>query len=129
MKKHTPHAFVNQLLVCLLVSICFGGSVGLGTVWMRHQVSIAADMNRALKNRISKLEEKISALSVEILQEQTPDVLRRRNESMRIGLVEVKDPQIVRVVEDPVALLVARRNRERAEESFVVGIHLADLAR
>ena len=36
MKKTDTHAFVNQLLVYTLVMICFSGSIGLGTVWLRH---------------------------------------------------------------------------------------------
>ncbi|MEO5961395.1 MAG: hypothetical protein ABIZ49_03470 [Opitutaceae bacterium] len=129
MKKNGTHAFVNQLLLCLLVTICFGGSIGLGTVWTRHQISIVANRNRALGKEISKLEEKISAKTAEIFKEQTPEVLRRRNVAMRLGLIEVKDTQIVRVPADPVRQLAARRNSELLREPPAANSRFAALER
>ena len=51
MNKHVPHAFVNQLLVYALVLIGFGGSMGMGAVWLRHQMSVTAEANRRLESR------------------------------------------------------------------------------
>jgi hypothetical protein len=129
MKKNGTQAFVNQLLVCLLVTICFGGSIGLGTVWMRHQNSIVANANRVLGKQISSLEEKISATAAEILKEETADVLRRRNDAMRIGLMAVKDTQLIRVTDDPARGLAARRNRELFLEPPAAAFRIAVLDR
>ena len=53
--KQNSQAFVNQIVVCLLVTICLGGSVGLGTVYMRHQISSTANVNRQLTTEIAEL--------------------------------------------------------------------------
>jgi hypothetical protein len=121
MKKNDTHAFVNQLLVWLLVTICSGGSIGLGTVWMRHQISITANTNRQLTDEIAKLERLIDARKSEVVREQAPAVLRQRNQLMRLGLVEVDDRRVIRVTEDPVQRLVARRNRELLRDTFTAG--------
>jgi hypothetical protein len=34
---------VNQFMVYALVAICGSASIGLGTVWMRHQISIGGN--------------------------------------------------------------------------------------
>ena len=56
MNKKDTHAFVNQLLVYTLVMICFSGSIGLGTVWLRHQISITANNTKRLEQRIVESE-------------------------------------------------------------------------
>jgi len=43
------HAFINQFFLCTLFTICFSGSIGLGTVWMRHQISLTANANKVLE--------------------------------------------------------------------------------
>jgi hypothetical protein len=121
MKKNDTHAFVNQLLVWLLVTICSGGSIGLGTVWMRHQISITANTNRQLTDEIAKLERLVDARKSEVVREQAPAVLRQRNQLMRLGLVEVDDRRVIRVPEDPVQRLVAHRNRELLRDTSPVG--------
>ncbi len=44
--KTNSSAFVHQLVLCLLVTFAVAGSTGLGTVWMRHQISTTANTNR-----------------------------------------------------------------------------------
>jgi hypothetical protein len=112
MKKSDTHAFVNQLLVCVLVTISFGGSIGLGTVWMRHQISVTAKTNRELNARIIALDRSLAAIRSEVEGEQSIDVLTRRNAELALGLVEVTAPQVAHVNEDPVRRLATRANRE-----------------
>jgi hypothetical protein len=112
MKKSDTHAFVNQILVCVLVTISFGGSIGLGTVWMRHQISVTAKTNRDLNASIIALDRKLSEIKSEVDGEQSIDVLTRRNTELALGLVEVTAPQVAHVNDDPVRRLATRANRE-----------------
>jgi len=112
MKRNDTHAFVNQLLVCLLVTICLGGSVGLGTVWMRHQISVTANANRLLVARIAEVERHLAETTALVATEQGLDVLRRRNAEWHLGLAPVNEAQVARVSDDPVMRLAERRNRD-----------------
>lgn len=110
--KNNSHAFVNQLLVFVLVTISLGGSVGLGTVWMRHQISSTANTNRALAAQIVEIERRVAETTTLIESEQSPELLRQRNQRWRLGLMPVSESQKIHVAEDPVRRLAARVNRE-----------------
>ena len=112
MKRNDTHAFVNQLLVCLLVTICCGGSIGLGTVWMRLQISVTANANRSLATHLAEVERQIAETTALIASEQDLDVLRRRNAEWHLGLAPVTEAQVARVPDDPVLRLAALRNRD-----------------
>ncbi len=109
-RKRTD-AFVNQLMVYALVAICGTGSIGLGTVWMRHQISIAANANKVLEASIADLERRIQETDAAIAAEQDPAVLIRRNADWRLGLVPPGETQVRRISEDPVTRLAAIHNR------------------
>lgn len=112
MNKKDTHAFVNQLLVYTLVMICFSGSIGLGTVWLRHQISITANNTKLLEQRIAESERHLSELNTQVTAEQSIDVLARRNTEWKLGLVLPKEPQVVRVSESPERRLASRNNAE-----------------
>lgn len=111
MKKNSS-AFINQIVVFVLVTLCFGGSVGVGTVWLRHQISTTANANRVLAAQIVELERRIAETRTLVESEQSPELLRQRNDRWRLGLVPVTEAQKVNVNEDPVRRLAARANRE-----------------
>ena len=110
MKKNS-HAFVNQLLVCLLVTIGFGGTIGLGTVWMRHQISVAANENRKLTADIGELNRRIKENETVIETDQRADALRHLNNRMGLGLVPLNEVQIEPITEDPVKRLIKNARR------------------
>jgi hypothetical protein len=110
--KKNAHAFANQLFVCLLVTIFCGGSIGLGTVWMRHQISVTANANRVLAARLAEFERHIAETKTLIERAQRPDELRRLNADFRLGLAPVSEAQVMHVTEDPVRRLAARANRD-----------------
>jgi hypothetical protein len=112
MNKTDTHAFVNQLLVYTLVMICFSGSVGLGTVWLRHQISVTANNTKAIETRMTEIERRIAETSALIAAEQSPDRLEQKNTSFALGLVRPSEQQTVRVNESPEQRLLARRNNE-----------------
>ena len=111
MKKNSQ-AFVNQLLICLLVTMTCGGSIGLGTVWVRHQNSTTAKVNRALAARIAEVERRNDELTTLIQGEQRPELLRRRNAEMRLGLVPMNEVPVVHVADNVNDRLVERANRD-----------------
>jgi hypothetical protein len=104
-------AFVNQFMVYALVAIFGGASIGLGTVWMRHQISLVANTNKVLEATIAGLERRIEETDAAIASEQDPDVLIRKNDFWKLGLVAPAETQVRRVGENPVLRLAALRNR------------------
>lgn len=108
----SSRGFVNQLLAYTLVMIGFSGSIGLGTVWMRHQISITADNNRVLDARIAEIERHLAEVTTAAETERDTSVLLRRNTEWQLGLVPPQQTQIVHVGDDPVMRLAAKRNRE-----------------
>ncbi len=115
MKTSDTRAFVNQFVVGLLVTIGFGGTVGLGTVWMRHQVSVVADDNRVIEQQIDAVTRQIADTSTRVESALNADTLLAENESMRLGLVPMTEPQMIPVTEDTIGRLVARSNRRLFE--------------
>jgi hypothetical protein len=105
-------AFVNQFMVYALVAICSSASIGLGTVWMRHQISLVANENKDLETAIAKVEHQIEETDAAIAAEQDPAVLNRKNTEWRLGLVPPGETRVRRVTEDPVARLFAIQNRK-----------------
>lgn len=110
-KRIRTEAFVNQFLVYALVAICGSGSIGLGTVWMRHQISVAANANKVLEASIADVERRIEETNAAIAAEQDPVVLNRRNTDWRLGLVPPGETQVRRISDDPVMRLAALHNR------------------
>jgi hypothetical protein len=111
MNRTSNQAYVNQLLVYTLVMICFSGSIGLGTVWMRHQISLAANATKVLDARIAELDRRLSETKAVLEAEQDPAVLKQRNAEWHLGLVQPNPDQIVHLPGDSVMRLAAKRNR------------------
>jgi hypothetical protein len=110
MKKNSQ-AFVNQLVVCLLVTMTFGGSIGLGTVWIRHQISVTAKANRALLAEIAEVNRRSDDIEALIRSEQRPELLRQLNLDFRIGLVPMNEVPVVQVTENVTQRMVERATR------------------
>ena len=129
--KFSNHAFVNQLLVYTLVMICFSGSIGLGTVWMRHQISLTANATKVLDARIAELDRRLNETKAVLEAEQDPAVLKQRNTEWHLGLAQPTPEQIVRLPEDPVQRLAAKHNRGLFNDGVspvTVALRVADLA-
>jgi len=96
--KSASRAFVDQFMVYTLVAICGCSTIGLGTVWMRHQISLAANANKVLESQIADVERHIEETDAAVAAEQDPSVLNRRN--------------VHRIAEDPVMRLASTHNRK-----------------
>lgn len=120
MKTTGNHAFVNQLLICLLVTFSFGGTIGLATVWLRHQNALLARSNRALEAKIAEVRRSVTEWSAMVESEKSSDVMRRRNAEFQLGFAPANDKQIVHMPEDPIQRLAAR-NRGELPAGVVIG--------
>ena len=109
--KRNSQAFVNQLLICLLVTMMGSGSIGVGTVWLRHQNSLTAKANSALVARFAEVERRNDEVNTLIQGEMRPDLLRRRNVEMGLGLVPMNELRIIPVRENITDRMVERANR------------------
>lgn len=126
MKKSEPHAFVNQLLVYTLVVIGFSGSIGLGTVWLRHQISVTANTAKQLEARFNEVERHIREKEAEIARAESPAMLEYLNEHWQLGLQPPAPAQVQHIEADPVRLLAAKRNRALfADEPVAVSFQVA----
>jgi hypothetical protein len=114
--RTTNHAFVNQFVIYTLLTICFSGSIGLGTVWMRHQISITANANKVLEARLAELKRHLAETNTAIEIQQSPAVLRQRNASMNLGLIL---PEVQSVTESPTLRLVAKSSRALFDDRAV----------
>lgn len=114
--KNNAQAFVNQFVILALVTIFCGGSVGLGMVWMRHQISTVANRNRVLAADFERVQKLVREKATEVETEQRPEILRQRNAEMRLGLVPLNDVPVVHVPDDVVRRLAERAQRVSAGE-------------
>jgi hypothetical protein len=118
MNRTSNQAFVNQLLVYTLVMICFSGSIGLATVWMRHRISQTANATKLLDARIAEVDRRVNETTAVMEREQDDAVLKERNQKWHLGLAQPNPEQIVRISGDPTLKLAAKRNRGLYRDSF-----------
>jgi hypothetical protein len=122
MKKTETHGFVNQLLVYTLVMICFSGSIGLGTVWLRQQMAQTANRIRQMEVRSDAIERHLAETNASIAMESSSDVLAQRNAVWNLGLIAPKEAQIVRVTEPVEDRLARKRHDELFREPTVASV-------
>lgn len=110
MKFPGTQAFVNQMVVYVLVTLAGGGVVGLGAVWMRQQITATANANKALERDVANLRRQLDLLNVQVEQESTNSVLERRNVEWRLGLEQASRDKVTRLTGDARMLLAAKRD-------------------
>ena len=112
MRTSTAYAFINQLLVYTLVMLVFTGSIGFGTVWLRHEISLAANRNKLLQADLAEVQRQLDQFTAEIAAAKNPDTLIRLNSEMRLGLVPPREEQSEHVAVDVGQRLAAKRNQD-----------------
>ncbi|HVU17650.1 MAG TPA: hypothetical protein VHD32_12040 [Candidatus Didemnitutus sp.] len=112
MKPPPANAIVNQLVAHTLGLFVFGGSLGLGAVWMRQEIFSTANRNRTLEMKIADADRRLDEISAEVATAMNPESLLTRNTSLRLALAAPKEPQVMRVNESPELRLSAKHNRE-----------------
>ena len=53
MRPPPTHSFVNQLIALTLLLLVFSGTLGLGAVWVRQEISGTANRSRALEVKLA----------------------------------------------------------------------------
>ena len=120
MKKATSQsALWNRLLIATVLLLLFAGTIGLATVWLRHQVSEVAAANQSAQVRIAELDRRIAEVNSQVASGLSPEVLLRQNTRLRLGLAAPRDNQIIRVDEEVEIRLAAKRNAELYTTSVV----------
>jgi len=112
MRPPPAHAFVNRLVALTVLLFMFAGSLGLGAVWFRQEISQTANRSRAIEGRIADVERRLDEVNAEVAAAVNPDALLRQNEAMRLGLAAPREIQVVRVAGSPELRLAAKRNSE-----------------
>jgi Tfp pilus assembly protein PilN len=125
MKKSATSAFINQLIVYTLVMVAFTGSIGFGTVWLRHEISVAANRNKNLQTHVDEVQRHLDQLIAEIAAAQTPDALIRLDSLLRLGLDTPRQEQIEYVA----ASVEQRVAAERSASVFLAEVQPGVLRR
>jgi hypothetical protein len=112
MKPPPANANINRLIALSLLLLVFSGTLGLGAVWVRQEISQTANRSRALVARIADVERRLDEVNAEVAAAVNPDVLLKQNHAMRLGLGTPKEAQVVRVDGSPELWLASKRNRE-----------------
>jgi hypothetical protein len=116
MHSASSRAFVNSLVVYSLVAIGCTGSVGLGMVWSRHELSMLARDNKQLSTQISTLDRQSQETLAEIAAQQDPVALLASNERWHLGLVPPDPDHLEHMTTDPEIYLASKRNRGLFED-------------
>lgn len=112
MRPPPAHSLVNRLIALTVLLLVFAGSLGLGAVWFRQEISQTANRSRALEGRLADIERRLDAVNEQVAEAVTPRVLCAQNEAMRLGLAVPREIQVVRVGGSPELRLAAKRNQE-----------------
>lgn len=112
MRPPPTHSLVNRLIALTLLLLVFAGSLGLGAVWFRQEISATANRSRTLEGRLADVERRLDEVNAQVAAAVNPDALLRQNEVMRLGLAAPREIQVVRVAGSPELRLAAKRTAE-----------------
>jgi hypothetical protein len=128
MRTSNSRAFVNQVVVGTLFAIGAGGSAGIGSVWMRHQISVTAQANKAIENRLVEVGRLTEQTSAWIAEEQDMTALLKRNAQWHLGLMPPQDGQVQTMPGDSEAYLIAKRDRGLFQDHGPLGDGLSPVS-
>lgn len=112
MRPPPAHAFVSQLIALTLLLLVFSGSLGLGAVWVRQEISGSANRSHGIETRIADVERRLDEVNAEVASALNPSELLRQNQAMLLGLSSPRELQIQRVEGSPELRLASKHNRE-----------------
>ena len=110
MRPPPANSLVNRLIALTLLLLVFAGSLGLGAVWFRQEISQAANRSRSLAGRIADVERRLDEVNAEVAAAVNPDTLLRQNEVMRLGLAAPREIQVWRLAGSAELRLASKRN-------------------
>lgn len=104
-----PTSLVNGLFVLTLCMLAYLGAIGFGTVWVRHEISVTANINGVLEQQIIDLRRAVNETSAEIAYALNPDQLIQKNVTFGLHLVRPNEQQVFRITDDVERRLSAKR--------------------
>jgi len=90
-------SFGRNLFIMTFIFVFVAGSFGLGTVWMRQQIAVAAAETRAMERRLADVERMRDKVVGEIATSTTASFLEEQNRRFNLGLRRPQENQVVRV--------------------------------
>jgi len=112
MKPPPANSLVNRVITMTLALLVLSGTLGLGAVWMRQEISQTANRSRAFEGRITDVERRLDEVNAQVAAALNPDSLLRQNQFMNLALSTPREVQVVRVPESAELRLATKRNRE-----------------
>ena len=112
MRPPPARAFVSQLMALTLLLLVFSGSLGLGAVWVRQEISGTANRSHAIENKIADVERRLDEANANVASALNVSALLQQNQVMLLGLTLPHETQIVRVDESPEERLAAKNTRD-----------------
>ena len=112
MRPPPAHSLVNRLIALTLLLLVFAGSLGLGAVWFRQEISQIANRSRSLEGKLADIERRLDEVNAEVATAVNPKALLEQNEAMRLSLAAPREIQVVRVAESAELRLASKRNNE-----------------
>jgi len=121
MRPPPANSLVNRLIALTVLLLVFAGSLGLGAVWFRQEISQTANRSRSLEGKLADVERRLDEVNAQVAAAVNPDALLRQNEGMRLGLAAPREIQVWRIAGSAELHLAAKRNLEAfRDESFSV---------
>jgi hypothetical protein len=111
MKSRPAHVALNRILFFSFLLLVYAGTIGFGTVWLRHQIAVAANENKVIEQGIVEIERRLSEVDAELAASLSPEFLILRNRELDLRLARPSESQIVRISEDVEIRLATKRNQ------------------
>lgn len=111
MKRRPAHAALNRILFFSFMLLVYAGAIGFGTVWLRHQIAMAANENKVIEQGIVEIERSLSEVDAELAASLSPEFLILRNQELDLRLARPSESQIVRISDDVEIRLATKRNQ------------------
>ncbi len=112
MTRQEPTSLLNRLLVITILFLVFAGSIGFATVWLRHQISVAANNNKMIELRLTDLQRRVSEVNAQVAVAVSMENLLSKNDDLNLGLMRPLEDQVVRIHED-VEMRLAKKSNQR----------------
>lgn len=104
--KRAASKALDRFLLGLLGMLVFVGSLGLGAVWLRHQIAESANELRYLERAMEEERRVMARLGAELSRATSPGALMLKNRKMALGMEIPDESQIVLVRENVEARLL-----------------------
>jgi len=109
--------FITQIVLWSVLLVGIAGTTGLGVVWQRQLIAETANRIKHLEARLAEIERRQTGLYSELAAEQSLDALTSRNERFALGLVAIREQQLVRVNTASGRAIATRRTAEILDDA------------